>query len=335
MEYRVAGSTGVKLSIMGLGCLFKPSQTTLLKELPILVKYALDHGINYFDTAESYANGESEQQLGDCLKHLNISRDSFCVSTKVFWGGSAPTQSGLNRKHLIEGCEASLKRLSLAYIDFLLCHKTDPLTDIDEVVFTMNHLIAQGKILYWGTSGWSVYQIMQAYLSAQKNNLRPPVLEQTQYNLLTRYQVEVEYPQLARDFGLAITTWSPLCHGLLTGKYLSDDYSNTRLELLEYDWLKQKLEQPQAISDLKKIETLSNIAKSENISMAQLAIGWCLSSSLVSSVLIGAKNINQLKDNLTAIACYKNFSIDLKSTIEDLMQNKPYPNQNFYEKKYQ
>lgn len=334
MEYRVAGSTGLKLSVLGLGSLFKPSQHVHLNNLEAMVSYAVTQGVNYFDTAESYADGRSELYLGRALKKLRLSRDSYCISSKVYWGGKLPTQSGLSRKHIIEGCEGILKRLSLDYVDFLLCHRTDPKTSVDDIVWSMNTLISQGKILYWGTSGWTLYQIMQAYLSAQRNHLIPPVIEQAQYNLLTRQQVEIDYAQLSKDYNLAITTWSPLCHGLLTGKYNNQNFNGTRLSLPEYQWLKQKISEPQAKHDLNKIIELTKIAQDIGLNMSQLAIAWCISNPNITSVLLGCKDLQQLETNLAAVDKYQKLSKEKKIIIENILDNHPLPQRNFYEKYY-
>ena len=322
MEYNALGKTGLQLSRLSLGSWLTFGKQIEDNTAEKLMGIAYDNGINFFDNAEIYARGMSETVMGKALKKLNWSRDSYCVSSKVFFGsgGQLPTQRGLSRKHVTEGCEQALRRLQLEYLDLFFCHRPDKATPIEETVWTMHNLIVQGKILYWGTSEWSAQEIMEAHLFAKQNHLIGPVVEQPEYNLFCRDKVEVEFEQLYKTVGLGTTTWSPLASGVLTGKYLNHNPSDTRLEMDGLGWLKDK-----NLTDLRneKVRQLGTLAAEMNLSLAVFGLAWCLKNPNVSTVILGASKEEQLKENLTAMDAVHRFTAEIMETIEAIMQNKP------------
>ena len=297
MEYRNLGKSGLKVSALSFG-----SWVTFVNQLgektaTDCMAHAYEQGVNFFDNAEAYASGKSEELMGKILKKLKWSRDSFIVSSKAFWGGELPTQKGLSKKHLHDACHAALKRLKVDYLDLYFCHRPDPETPILETVFAMNDLIHQGKILYWGTSEWSADDIKEAYKKAKKYNLRGPVMEQPQYNILHRDKFENEYKYLLEKYGMGTTIWSPLASGLLTGKYNKGIPNKSRFKVKGYEWLAEAMDGV----DFEKIKKVQKIAKSLSITPSQLSILWCLSNEYVSTVILGASNLKQLKENLDSI----------------------------------
>jgi len=322
MEYNALGKTGLQLSRLSLGSWLTFGKQIEDNTAEKLMGIAYDNGINFFDNAEIYARGMSETVMGKALKKLNWSRDSYCVSSKVFFGsgGQLPTQRGLSRKHVTEGCEQALRRLQLEYLDLFFCHRPDKATPIEETVWTMHNLIVQGKILYWGTSEWSAQEIMEAHLFAKQNHLIGPVVEQPEYNLFCRDKVEVEFEQLYKTVGLGTTTWSPLASGVITGKYLNHNPSDTRLEMDGLGWLKDK-----NLTDLRneKVRQLGTLAAEMNLSLAVFGLAWCLKNPNVSTVILGASKEEQLKENLTAMDAVHLFTPEIMETIEAIMQNKP------------
>ena len=297
MEYRNLGKSGLKVSELSFGSWVTFVNQLGLKTATDCMSYAYDHGVNFFDNAEAYASGESEVLMGKILKKLNWTRDTYIVSSKAFWGGQLPTQKGLSKKHLHDACNAALKRLQVEYLDLYFCHRPDPETPILETVYAMNDLIHQGKILYWGTSEWSAKEIRKAHNEAEKNNLRGPLMEQPQYNILHRDRFEKEYKPLYKKYGLGTTIWSPLASGLLTGKYDKGIPKKSRFTVKGYEWLGESLDSV----DLKKIRNVQKIATSLGITPSQLSILWCLKNKNVSTVILGASNLKQLKENLDSI----------------------------------
>ena len=306
MEYRTLGSSGLKVSALSFGSwvtfVFQLDESTATK----CMDYAYNEGVNFFDNAEAYANGKSEKLMGNIIKKLKWTRDTYIVSSKVFWGGENPTQRGLCKKHINDACNAALKRMKVDYLDLFYCHRPDPDTPILETVYAMNDLITQGKIMYWGTSEWSAKEIEEAFKLCNDYNLRCPTMEQPQYNILHRDRMEKEYESLFKKYSLGTTIWSPLASGLLTGKYNDGIPSKSRFNVKGYEWLSEEIKN----TDFKKIKEVGKIAKSLNITQSQLAIIWCLNNKNVSSVILGASNIEQLKENLESINIYEN--IDLK-----------------------
>lgn len=325
MEYRKLGKSGLQLSELSLG-----SWLTFGKQIgnniaEDLMKIAYDNGVNFFDNAEIYSRGESEIVMGKILKKMKWERDSYCVSSKVFFGknglmDSKPTQKGLNRKHVTEACEQALKRLQVDYLDLYFCHRPDKETPIEETVWSMHNLITQGKILYWGTSEWSAQEIMEAHMVAKQYNLIGPTMEQPQYNMLVRDKVEVEFSQIYKTVGLGTTIWSPLASGVLTGKYNKGKAKNTRFDIEGLDWLKDKM---LVKENLKRVEKLEKIAKEIGLSMPVMAVAWCLKNSNVSTVMLGASKTSQLKENFKAIAAKDKLTTDVMEAIEKALKNKP------------
>lgn len=322
MEYKRLGNTGLQLSRISLGSWLTFGKQIEEKTVENLMGIAYDNGINFFDNAEIYARGMSETVMGKAIKKLNWTRDSFCVSSKVFFGsgGQLPTQKGLSRKHISEACEQALKRLQLDYLDLFYCHRPDKNTPIEETVWTMHNLIAQGKVLYWGTSEWSAQEIMEAHMFAKQNHLIGPVVEQPEYNLFCRDKVEVEYEQIYKTVGLGTTTWSPLASGVLTGKYLDQNPSDTRLEMDGLEWLKEK---NLTNARNEKVRELKQLAENLNLSLAVFALAWCIKNPNVSSVILGASKASQLKENLTCLEAQHLLTPEIMESIETVMQNKP------------
>jgi len=296
------GKTGLQLSALSYG-----SWVTFNKQIDDniatrLMSIAYDHGINFFDNAEVYARGESEKMMGRVLKKTNWERSSYVVSSKVFFGwrgdNNKPNQIGLSRKHIMEACEEALERLQLTYLDLYYCHRPDPHVPIAEVVRTMNTLIQQGKILYWGTSEWSAAEIMEAHAIAAQLGLEGPAVEQPQYNIFERYKMEVDYQSIFKNIGMGTTIWSPLASGLLTGKYNHGIPEGSRLSLEGFDWLKEKTLSEEKIQKVIKLE---QIAHSLGMKLSVMAIAFCLKNPNVTSVILGATKEQQLLENLEAM----------------------------------
>jgi voltage-dependent potassium channel beta subunit len=305
MEYRKLGKSGLKVSELSFGSwvTFNTQVDTKLAE--DMFKVCFDSGINFFDNAEGYDRGKSEEVMGQALKSINEPRDSYCVSSKVFFSSSPnpkPTQLGLSKKHVTEACHQAMKRLQVDYLDLYFCHRADPDTPIGETVWAMHNLITQGKVLYWGTSEWTAEEITEAYEFAEKNHLTPPTMEQPQYNLLDRKRFEVEYDPIFRRYQMGTTIWSPLASGALTGKYLEGIPEGSRATLKGYEWLKKHMidsERGQARMD--KVRNLKPIADELGVSLSKMSIAWCLLNPNVSTVILGASKVNQLKENLEAL----------------------------------
>jgi voltage-dependent potassium channel beta subunit len=300
MHYRRLGSSGLQLSALSFGAWLTFGNQVARSECRNLVAAAWDHGITFFDNAESYANGDAESVMGDVIADLRLPRDGFCVSSKVYFGSARdprPTQRGLSRKHVHDACHAALRRLRVDALDLYFCHRPDPDAPVEETVWAMDALIRQGKVLYWGTSEWSAAQIGEAHAVARTHHLQAPTLEQPQYNLLDRQRVEVEYAPLYAEFGMGTTTFSPLASGLLTGKYNDGIPDGSRLAREGYTWLQRGL-RGDRVEALRRFTTL---AAELQASPAALAIAWCLRNPHVSSVLLGATSVPQLLENLAAL----------------------------------
>jgi voltage-dependent potassium channel beta subunit len=322
MEYRYLGKSGLQVSALSLGSWLtfgKQISDDVAEDLMIT---AYDQGVNFFDNAEIYARGKSEIVMGKILKKTGWDRSTYLVSSKVFfgYGGDKPNQTGLSRKHIVEGCDAALKRLNVEYIDLYFCHRADKNTPIAETVWAMNHLIEQGKILYWGVSEWSAQEIMEAHLVAEKYKLIAPTMEQPQYNMFHRERVESEYAQLYKTVGLGTTIWSPLASGLLTGKHNESLQDDTRLSMKGLEWLKERTLSEDRIGKVKKLE---KVAKDLDTSLAKLGIAWCLKNPNVSTVILGASKPNHLKENLSALDLVSKLTPDVNEVIEEILQNKP------------
>jgi voltage-dependent potassium channel beta subunit len=322
MEYRRLGKSGLKVSELSFGSWVTFARQIGDRTAEQLMDTAYDAGINFFDNAESYASGESEEMMGDILHKKGWSRDSFIVSSKVFFGAGAriPTQRGLHRKHVVEACDAALKRLRVDYLDLYFCHRPDKQTPITETVWTMHNLIQQGKILYWGTSEWSAQEIMEAHMVAEKYHLIGPTMEQPQYNMLVRRKVEVEYSQIYETVGLGTTIWSPLASGYLSGKHLKKEFEGTRMENNDLGWLRETLFTEQ---NHKRVLLLKDLAADLDISLPVLSLAWCLKNPNVSSVILGASKVEQLEENLTAPEHVRTLTPDVMDRIEHILDNKP------------
>jgi voltage-dependent potassium channel beta subunit len=301
MEYRRLGNSGLKVSEFSFGAWVTFGSQIEDKTAMDCMKTAYDAGINFFDNAEVYANGRAEIVMGNIFKKTGWDRTSYIVSSKAFWGGKLPNQIGLSRKHLMEACDAALKRLQVDYLDLYFCHRPDAETPIEETVRAMTDLIHQGKVLYWGTSEWSAQSIKEAYDIARKYMLVPPTMEQPQYNLLHRDKVEKEFASLYKEIGLGLTIWSPLASGILTGKYNNGIPKDSRLNQTSLAWLKDSITGVEGEKKLDMVKKLGSLASELGIPTNQLALLWCLSNKNVSTVILGASNASQLKDNLKAL----------------------------------
>jgi voltage-dependent potassium channel beta subunit len=318
MEYRRLGKAGVQVSALSLGSWVTFGQQISDEVAAELMTKAYENGVNFFDNAEAYASGKSEVVMGNILKKKGWAHDTFLVSSKVFWGGALPNQTGLSRKHVMEACHAALKRLQVEYLDLFFCHRPDPNTPIEETVRAMSDLITQGKVLYWGTSEWSAQEITQAHGVARERGLVPPSMEQPMYHLLGRHRFEKEYARLYAEYGMGTTIWSPLASGLLTGKHKGGPAEGTRATLKDYTWLKDQLAND-AKRNAEKIAGLEKIAKDLGLSMAVFAIAWCLKNPHVSTVILGASKVDQLTENLQAVEAQAKLTPDVMKTVDELV----------------
>jgi len=322
MEYRRLGKSGLKVSELSLGSWVTFSKQVDESKALKLMTTAYDAGVNFFDNAEGYEAGASEALMGAALEKLGFSRDSYAVSSKVFWGGEKPTQKGLSRKHVTEAAHAALKRLRVDYLDLYFCHRPDIDTPIEETVWAMHNLITQGKVLYWGTSEWTAQQLTEAWAVARREHLTPPTMEQPQYNLFVREKVEADYLPLYEK-GLGTTIWSPLASGVLTGKYNDGIPDDSRMNLPGYEWLKAEWESDEGKAKLEKVKALANLAKEVGMPIHHLALLWCLKNPHVSTVILGASKTSQLKDNLDALNSKEKLTPDVIEAIEKIVDNKP------------
>lgn len=324
MEYRKMGKTGLELSVLSFG-----SWVTFHKQIDDsisdrLMSIAYENGVNFFDNAEVYALGESEKMMGRVLKAKGWDRSSYVVSSKVFFGSrgkdNKPNQHGLSRKHIMEACDEALKRMQLDYLDLYFCHRPDRSVPMEEIVRTMNTLIQQGKILYWGTSEWTAAEIMEANAVAERLGLEGPKMEQPEYNLFNRWKIESDYLQVFRTVGLGTTIWSPLASGLLTGKYNDGIPEGSRLALEGFDWLRDKTLSDTKIASVKKLQT---VADELNTSLATLSLAWCIANPNVTTAIIGATKEQQLRENLKALEVYPQLNAAMMERIDNIMGTKP------------
>ncbi len=320
MEYRRLGRSGLKLSALSYGAWVTFNNQLDEERARECMTAAYDAGVNFFDNAEAYAGGKAETLMGATLKSAGWRRESYVVSTKVFWGGEGPNDKGLSHKHVMEGVNAALRRLQLEYVDLCFCHRPDPETPIEETVRAMDILVRQGKVFYWGTSEWSAAEIAIAVGIAKQNGLTPPVMEQPQYNMLSRRRVEREYAALYRELGYGTTTWSPLASGLLTGKYNDGIPPGSRLDLPNLSWLKDMVLDE---GRLAKVRLLAPVAGDLGATMAQLALAWCLKNEHVSTVITGASRKEQVKENMGALEVAKKLTPEIMKRIDDLLGNVP------------
>jgi voltage-dependent potassium channel beta subunit len=312
MNYRRLGKSGLKLSELSLGSWVTWGGQVGDEVARACMVAAYDAGVNFFDGAEVYARGEAERTMGRVLKQTGWRREALVLSTKLFWGGEGPNDTGLSHKHVVEGLHAALKRWQVDYLDLVFCHRPDPNTPIEETVRAFDLLIKQGKVFYWGTSEWSAAEIEAAISVARANHLTPPVMEQPQYSLLWRDRFEKEYAPLWKDHGYGSTIWSPLSSGVLSGKYDGGVPADSRFAIKQYDWLAEKTLVP---ATLERVKRLAPIAADLGCTRAQLAIAWCLKNPFVSTVLTGATRVEQVKENLAAADVVSKLSDDVMARI--------------------
>lgn len=320
MEYRRLGKAGIKLSALSLGAWVTYGGQVGEQVARECMAAAYDAGVNFFDNAEGYASGNAEIVMGNVIKQLGWRRESIVVSTKIFWGGDGPNDTGLSHKHIVEGVNGALRRLQLDYVDLLFCHRPDPNTPIEETVRAMDIVIRQGKAFYWGTSEWSAAEIMRADGIARQYGLTPPTMEQPQYNMFVRERFEKEYAPLYRDLGYGTTIWSPLASGLLTGKYNQGIPADSRASLQGYEWLKNAVITPARVE---KVRQLKPLADELDCSLAQLALAWCLRNPHVSSVITGASRAAQVRENMRALDVAAKLTPELIERIEQVLDNRP------------
>jgi voltage-dependent potassium channel beta subunit len=324
MEYRKLGRSGLQLSVLSFGSwvsFHKQIDDSIADEL---MGIAYDNGVNFFDNAEVYALGKSEEMMGRVLKKKGWDRTSYVVSSKAYFGWrgkeNKPNQTGLSRKHLVEACNEALQRLQVEYLDLFYCHRPDKSVPVEEVVWTMNHLIQQGKILYWGTSEWSGVEIMEAHRVAQAYRLIGPTMEQPEYNIFNRHKMENEYLEVFKNVGLGTTIWSPLASGLLTGKYNNGIPEGSRLSIPGFEWLKDKT---LADEKLQKVQAYQQVADALGCSMAALSIAWCIKNPNVSTAILGATRKEQLLENLKALDVLPKLTDEVMNRIDDIFGTKP------------
>ncbi|WIA09442.1 hypothetical protein OEZ85_008846 [Tetradesmus obliquus] len=320
MEYRRLGNTGLKVSALSFGAWVTFGTQVPLQQAKELLQASRDAGVNFFDNAEVYAKGKAEEIMGQAFKELGWKRSDLVISTKVFWGGEGPNDSGLSRKHIIEGTKASLTRLQLDYVDVLFCHRPDPNTPIEETVRAMNWVIDQGWALYWGTSEWSAEQLQEAWRVSERLGLIGPACEQPEYNMFARKKVEQEFKPIYESHGLGLTTWSPLASGILTGKYSGGSVpEGSRFALTDYKSMaEKKLVQKRAQVDA--VDQLKPIAEQLGCSLAQLALAWCLKNPHVSTVITGSTRVEQIKENMAAMQVVPKITDELLKKIHDITE---------------
>ena len=323
MKYRYLGNSGLKVSELSFGSWVTFGSQVDVDQALELMTIAYEAGVNFFDNAEVYSNGTAEIIMGKVIKKAGWKQKDLVLSTKIFWGGEGPNDTGLSRKHILEGMDASLERMGLEYVDLIFAHRPDIHTPIEETVRAMNHIINQGKAFYWGTSEWSAQQIMETYAVARAEHLIPPLMEQPQYNMFHRDRVEREYHRLYSEIGLGPTIWSPLASGLLTGKYNAGIPMDSRGNLEGYEWLRKRFTGEKAEEQIEKVIKLAGVAKTIGCTTAQLALSWCLLNPNVSTVLTGASKPSQVEENMKAIDVVDKLSPDVVETIEQILDNKP------------
>ncbi len=318
MEYRYLGRSGLRVSALSLGSWVTFHNQVNLDDAVNMMTAAYDAGVNFFDNAEVYAQGKSEEIMGAALKKLGWRRSSYLVSTKFFWGinEGVNEKDTLNRKYLLEAIDSSLKRLGLDHVDLVYCHRPDPNTPIEESVWAMHNIVESGKAFYWGTSEWPAADILAAIELAERHHLHKPLMEQPQYNMFHRERFEQEYARLFKDYGYGSTTWSPLASGLLTGKYNKGIPDGSRATLPHYDWLKESVTDQ---TKLAKVARLQTVSEGLGVPLAQMALAWILKNPNVSSVITGASKIEQLKENMQAMDVVAQMTPDVMESIRAIL----------------
>jgi len=318
MNYRHLGNAGIQVSELSLGSWVTFHLQTDLKASMDMMSAAYDAGVNFFDNAEAYALGKSEEIMGAALKRLGWRRGSYLVSTKLFWGlhDNPNEKNTLNRKYLLEGIDGSLRRLDMDYVDLLYCHRSDPSTPIEETVWAMHSIIERGKALYWGTSEWEAAEILEAIAIAERHHLHKPIVEQPVYNLLEQHRFGPEYEAVYKDHGYGSTTWSPLASGLLTGKYQKGIPADSRGAVQGYEWLQDGLQDAKRLA---VVDALEPIAAAMGATLAQFSLAWCLQNPWVSSVITGASRVEQVHENMKALNFVAKFSDDVMTAIDEAL----------------
>ena len=316
MEYRKLGQAGLKVSQLSFGSWVTFGKQMDLAPVKECIEYAFDNGINFFDNAEVYAGGVSETLMGEAFRQLGIPRHHYVLTTKFFWGieNVVNFKNTLNRKYLMHAMQESLKRWKMDFVDIVYCHRPDPETPIEETVMAMHDIIQRGYALYWGTSEWSAAEIDKAYDFAVANGFHRPMVEQPQYNMIHTHKVEKEFAPLYKKMGLGLTIWSPLASGILTGKYLKEIPANSRLSMQSMSWLQDELQNPKIKTATLELQKLSLETR---IPMSQLAIGWCTLNPHVSTVILGASRLEQLKENLETLQVLNQIR-DVKKNLDSI-----------------
>lgn len=321
MEYRRLGKSGLKVSALSLGAWVTYGGQVGQDIAEQCMAAAREHGVNFFDNAEGYAEGNAEVVMGNVIKKLGWRREDVVVSTKIFWGGEGPNDTGLSHKHVIEGVNNALKRFQLDYVDLVFCHRPDRNTPIEETVRAMDQVVRSGKAFYWGTSEWSAAEIMRADGIARQYNLTPPSMEQPQYNMVSRDRFEKEYAILYSELGYGTTTFSPLASGLLSGKYNDGTIpEGSRASLPGYDWLRKYVITQE---NLEKVKRLVPIAEEIGATMSQFALAWCLKNPNVSTVITGASKAEQVHENMKALDFVSKLTPEVMERVEAVLNNKP------------
>lgn len=321
MEYRHLGRTGIKVSELSFGSWVTFHTQADVKLAAEMMTAAYDAGVNFFDNAEVYAGGRSEEVMGEALKRLKWRRSSYLVSTKFFWGlhDGVNEKNTLNRKRLVEGINGSLERFQLEYVDLIYCHRADKTTPIEETVWAMHNIIEWGKAMYWGTSEWAAAEIVEAIQIAERHHLHKPVVEQPQYNLFERKRLEGDYVRFYKEYGYGATTWSPLASGLLSGKYQKGIPKDSRGALKGYEWLKDDLTDR---AKLAKVAALEPVAKELGCTLSQLALAWCLKNPFVSTVITGATRVEQVNENMKAAEFAPKITPEIMERIDTIFEIK-------------
>lgn len=320
MNYRRMGKSGLRLSELSLGAWVTYGEQVGQDVAEQCMVAAYEEGVNFFDNAEGYASGNAEIVMGKVFKKLGWRREGIVVSTKIFWGGEGPNDTGLSHKHIIEGVNNALRRLQMDYVDLVFCHRPDPNTPIEETVRAMDIVIKQGKAFYWGTSEWSAAEILRADGIARQYGLTPPSMEQPQYNMLVRERFEREFRPLYRELGYGTTIWSPLASGMLSGKYVDGIPADSRVALPGYEWLKPAVLDSERIEIVRKLRPL---AADLGCTLAQMALAWCLKNPDVSTVMTGASRPQQVKENMKALEVVPKLTDDVMAQIEKILDNRP------------
>jgi len=321
MNYRHLGKAGIRVSELSFGSWVTFHNQADVKAAVEMMAAAYDAGVNFFDNAEVYANGKSEEVMGSALKQLKWRRSSYLVSTKIYWGlnDGVNEKNTLNRKRLIEGINGSLERFQLDYVDLIYCHRPDKTTPIEETVWAMHNIIEWGKAFYWGTSEWSAAEIVAAIEIAERYHLHKPVTEQPIYNLFERQRFSSEYEHVYKEYGYGTTTFSPLASGLLSGKYSQGIPQDSRAALKGYDWLQNHVTDQEKLA---KVQSLEPITRELDCTLSQLALAWCLKNPFVSSVITGASRVEQVHENMKASEVAPKLTPEILERIDQVFEIK-------------